>query len=72
MKIYRFVLFILFFLSIKAYTQTSEDYFNSGFAKSQQLDFEAAIIDFTKAISLDATFAEAYNHRGIANRYLKN
>jgi len=54
------------FITILAYSQTAEDYFNSGIAKNQLQDYRGAIQDFTKAIELNPNFTVAYFSRGIA------
>ncbi len=40
-------------------------YYNRGCLKAQQLDYAAAIDDFTKAIEVEARLPEAYYNRGI-------
>ena len=44
-------------------------YTNRGLARSQKSDYDGAIVDFDKAISLDPKSADAYNFRGLAHYY---
>ena len=46
--------------------QTARDYAEKGRAKARQMDFLFAMADYTKAISLDSNFADAYYYRGLA------
>jgi tetratricopeptide (TPR) repeat protein len=44
-------------------------YLNRGLARNQKSDYDGAISDFDKAISLDSKSADAYNARGLAHYY---
>ena len=49
--------------------QTNENY-EKGYAKEQKEDYEGAIIEYSKAINENPSFAKAYNHRGYAKGML--
>ena len=57
------LLFILL-IPVLACSQTSEDFFEKGIAKSNLGDYKGAIQDYNKAIELDPNLAEAYLNRG--------
>ena len=59
------LLFILL-IPVLACSQTSEDFFEKGIAKSNLGDYKGAIQDYNKAIELDPNLAEAYLNRGVA------
>ena len=46
------IIFCLFITTL-AYSQTAEDYFNSGIAKYNLKDYSGAIQDYNKAIKLN-------------------
>ena len=48
-----------------AYAQSAEDWFKSARAKASSRDYEEAIDDYTKALTINPEFADAYFHRGI-------
>lgn len=48
-----------------AYAQSAEDWFKSARAKSSSGDYEEAIDDYTKTLTINPEFADAYFHRGI-------
>ena len=58
------IIFCIFITTV-AYTQTADDYFNSGVTKYDLKDYKGAIQDYTKAIELNPKLAEAYNNRGL-------
>jgi len=60
------------FITTLAYSQTAEDYFNSGIAKHNLKDYKGAIQNFNKAIEIAPNFTEAYNSRGNAKNQLKD
>jgi len=53
------------------YSQTAEDYNNSGVGKFESGDYKGAIADYSKAIELNPNFA-AYHNRGTAKHSLKD
>ena len=63
---------MIFLFSYTTYSQTAEEYFNSGLEKMKNGDFSDAIEDYTKAIELDPNYADAYINRGIAKNKLEN
>ena len=50
---------------------TKEDYIESGKSKFDREDYNGAISDFTKAISLNPDYAAAYQNRGIVKKKVK-
>lgn len=60
----------LFLFSGVVQAQAENEYFESGKIKKANNDFEGAIEDFTKAIEINASFAEAYFERGSAKSKL--
>lgn len=52
--------------------EKAEEYLDKGIEKYQTGNYSAAIVDYNKAIKLNAGFAEAYFHRGNANDELGN
>jgi len=65
------IIFCLF-ITILAYAQTAEDYFNSGLTKSNKQDYKGAIQDYSKAIELDPKLVKAYVNRGLAKANIKD
>jgi tetratricopeptide (TPR) repeat protein len=51
--------------------QTAAEHFQRGKELADQMKFEDAIAEFTKAVEMDASFSDAYYHRGRA-RYSLN
>lgn len=47
------------------YTNNPDDYFKNGVEKYNDKDFEGALSDFTVAIEMNSSFAEAYYLRGL-------
>ncbi len=60
----KIVLVFFTFITSISFAQTAEEYFNEGFEKHKQKDFEAAIAAYSKAIKADEKFADAYFNRG--------
>ncbi len=54
------ILIISLYFNNGAYSQTSEDYFNSGFVKDSLSDYDNAIQDFTRAIDLNPNCTGCY------------
>jgi len=52
--------------------KTALDWYNTGYAASQQGHYDEAITDFTNAIQLNESYAEAYNMLGYCTRKLGN
>lgn len=65
------ILIILFFYSI-SYSQSNSYFVNQGNAKIEKLDFNGAIVDYTKAIELEPKDCKAYYKRGISHISLNN
>lgn len=61
---------LLLILSINAFSQTADDFYNNGSAKANAGDLIGAIKDFDKAISVDQNFSPAYYNRGTAKLML--
>ena len=53
-------------------SQTAEEFFSSGILKCNYQNFQGAIIDFTKSLSIDPTRAETFYNRGIAKSKLED
>ena len=45
----RLLILFIFFFSYTSYSQTAEEYYNSGLKKSNKRDSKGAIADYTKA-----------------------
>ena len=58
------IIFCLFITTL-AYAKTAEDYLKAGNTKYELKDYKGAIQDYTTAIELNPSNAEAYNLRGI-------
>ena len=56
--------------SLSSFSQTAEEYFNRGNAKSDLEDYDGAISDYTKVIELIPDYADAYYNRGFAKASL--
>ncbi len=69
-SMYLFIL--LSSLPMLAYAQTAEDFFKEGEAKSRQSNYEAAIEEYTKAISVDAQYWNAYLKRAFCYGLIQN
>ena len=52
--------------------KTADEYFNSGLLKQKLKDYDGAIADFSKAISLNPNDKEAYYNRGNSKLDLEN
>src|SRR5689334_14181212 len=53
-------------LPLTSYAQTAYEYFRTAFAKDSVGNYKGAIEDYTKAITIDPRFADAYANRGLA------
>ena len=51
---------------------TAEAYLNSAVSKFYLDDMKGAIVDYTKAITIDPSYVEAYRKRGLAKEELKD
>ena len=63
---------LLLLASGEAFSQTAQDWFNRGSAKSNSGNFREAISDFDKVIQLDPNFEDAYYYRGMAKNSLQD
>ena len=61
-----------FFFRNTSYSQTAEQFYDSGLEKLQNGVYEDAISDFNKAIEIDPNYGMAYTRRGAAKRRLKD
>lgn len=72
-KIFLFIFILV--STISSYSQTAEDHFKDGEAKSKQRNFNAAIEDYSKAIAKDPKMWNAYVKRafcyGLTEQYDK-
>ena len=68
----KLLIVLILFFSYTTYSQTAEEYYNSGYEKYENKDYENAIADFTKAIKIDPGYVDAYNYRGNSKRDLKD
>jgi len=60
----KLLIVLILFFSYDAYSQTAEEYYKRGNAKSDLKDYYGAISDYTKAIELKPDYASAYVNRG--------
>ena len=65
---------IIILLSLTSFTfgQSSDDYNNRGVSKMKLKNYSGAMLDFSKAIKLDSSNANAYNNRANLKTKLKN
>ena len=66
------LLFLLVFIPLISFGQTAVEYFDSGYDKSENGDYNGAISDYNKAIEINPNFAEAYYNRAITKYYMGN
>ncbi len=66
LKILTLTVLTSFIIVSPIYSQTAEDYNNSGVGKFESGDYKGAIADYSKAIELNPKLAEAYAARGLA------
>ena len=64
------LLIFLFFISLRSFSQTAEEYFNRGIAKSDLEDYDGAISDYNKVIELNPDYTFVYYDRGQAKANL--
>ena len=62
----------LLFTILCSYAQTAKKLYKNGRDKYSKDDYKGAIADFTKAIELDANYAEAYEFRGFIKNEIKD
>ena len=58
------IIFLFIFFSNGAYSQTAEAYFDNGWTKYNNGDYDGAISDYTKAIELNPNYEMALFYRG--------
>jgi tetratricopeptide (TPR) repeat protein len=63
------ILFIFLVVSISAFGQTAEEYYNKAVDKYNSQQYNRAIKALTKAVELNPNYAEAYKFRGDAKCY---
>jgi tetratricopeptide (TPR) repeat protein len=68
--LYKFLLIFLFIISSGFNQPDARAYYENGLTSLNQKDYIKAIGEFTNAISLNPTFADAYYHRGYAKDLL--
>ena len=68
----KLLILFIFFFRYTSYSQTAEQFYDSGLEKLQNGVYEDAIFDFNKAIEIDPNYAMAYTRRGAAKRRLKD
>lgn len=71
MKKVSFLLIVLG-ISLSTLSQTAIEYYNSGTEKYKLQNYAGAIYDFTKAVALNPSFAEAYYNRGTSKAKLQD
>ena len=59
-------------MPVLCFGQTADEFYISGNSKFAVKDYEGAIADYTKAISLNPASATAYNNRGNSKFALKD
>ena len=65
-KIITLIVITSFIIVPSVYSQTAEDYAESGESKLELKDYKGAILDFNKAIELAPNNANVYYNRGLA------
>ena len=68
----KLLILFIFFFRYTSYSQTAEQFYDSGLEKLQNGVYEDAIFDFNKAIEIDPNYAMAYTRRGAAKSRLKD
>lgn len=72
----QFYLLTFVLIPLMLYGQTYEkkafEYYRDGIGKYLAKNYDAAVVDFTKAIKLDSGFIQAWENRGVAKFYLKD
>ena len=64
---------VILSLPDKVYAESANFYFNRAYDKNEKGDYYGAISDYTKAIEINPTYADAYYNRGnIKGRELKD
>ena len=72
-KIFYSILIIFSFLFVsEGYSQTSNEYFDSGWTKFKLNDNYGAISDYNKSIELNPNSAIAHSNRGLAKINIKD
>ena len=72
-KIIGLMLMIVFLVSLNPLlAQTSVEFNNQGLTKYKAKNYEAALVDFNKAVELDAKNDKALHNRGLAKYALKD
>lgn len=66
------LLFLFITLASVGYSQTSKEYFDSGWAKFKLNDNYGAISDYNKSIELNPNSANAHSNRGLAKINIKD
>ena len=57
------------FTGLSKNIKEAETYLNKGISKQNLNDYQGAIVEYTKAIKLNANYAKAYNNRGVLKFY---
>ena len=64
--------FLLLAFSLNCFSQTEEEFFDSGMKKYEVGDYKGAIADYTKAIELNPNYINAYLKRGLTKSKLED
>ena len=68
----KILLILLLTIPFVGFGQTAEEYFDKGFDYAKSGEYQLAIDNFTRALSIDSDDAIAYNNRGLSYSYLGN
>lgn len=66
------ILLLILFYNFNGYSQTAEEWFYKGFAKANLKDYQGAIADYDRSISINPNLPGPYDYRGLAKFILQD